>query len=235
MVAKWFAFMLAIAYNCGLCWSLHLDLSVNGVLLRRCRWFQWVAFVGILLFDGIALGAFFSDMGLGHAFLLLPVCGILALTLLPFTLFMIGELTEAARRSAMSEDNIRVEKTFDQVEAAKKQHDWARAETLLREAIEEDPDDPAPHRRVADVLLERGDLDGCLRELRQAAALTKEPEPKAVTLFRLADLLAERANDLEGAEAAAKAVLHEFPGTKYVAMAQARLDRLRGRARPPAR
>lgn len=233
MKTVWVPFMLAISYNVGLAWSLRLDVAVNGVLLKRCRWFQTMAIVGIVLFNGWALRAFFGDMSFGSAFMVLPVCGILGLTLLPFALFMYGEAIDATRRAAMSEDNIKVEKTFDQVEAAVKQKDYARAETMLREAIEEDPKSPEPHRRVADVLLARGDVAGCIRELKQAAALTLDAEPKAVTMFRIADLLIEKANDIEGAEAALKSVLYEFPGTQYVQMAQTRLDRLAQRARPP--
>lgn len=233
MKAVWVPLMLAISYNLGLAWSLRLDVAVNGVLLRRCRWFQAIGIGGIFLFDGMAIRAFFSDMNTGSAFLILPVCGVLALTLLPFLLFLYGEAIEAIRRAAMSEDNIQVERTFDQVEAAVKHGDLARAESLLREAIAEDPADPAAHRKVADVLLARGDLAGCLRELKHAAALTKDAEPKTVTMFRIADLMVEKGNDVEGAEAVLKTVIHEFPGTKYVEMARTRLDRLAQRARPP--
>ncbi len=235
-MSPWAALLLALAYNIGLIWPLRLDVAANGVILRRCRWFQILAVCGIVLFDGLAIRLFFSEMGhMGFSgpFLILPVCGALALSLMPFIMFIYGELFDAARKAAMSEDNIKVEKTFDQVEAALKQKDYARAETMLREAIEEDPKAPEPHRRVADVLLARGDLAGCIRELKQAAALTREAEPKAVTMFRIADLLLDKANDSEGAEAALKSVLYEFPGTQYVQMAQTRLDRLAQRARPP--
>lgn len=225
--------MLAITYNVGLAYAMRLDVAVDGVLLKRCRWFQGLAILGIVLFDGMAIKAFFSDMNKASAFMILPVCGVLGMTLLPFILFMVGEGFDAARKSAMSEDNLKVEKTYDQVEAAIKQKDFVRAETLLREAIEEDPGEPEPHRRVADVLLAKGDLAGCVRELKQAAALSKEAEAKAVTMFRIADLLLEKGNDPAGAEAAVKAVLYEFPGTKYVQMAQTRLDRMAQRARPP--
>ncbi|MEK7867509.1 MAG: tetratricopeptide repeat protein, partial [Planctomycetota bacterium] len=220
MTSAWVTLMLAVTYNVGLAYAMRLDVAVNGTVLKRCRWFQVLAFLGILLFDGMALRAFFSNMNMAGAFMILPVCGILGMTLLPFVLFMVGEGVDAARRSAMSEDNIKVERTYDQVEAAIKQRDFARAETLLREAMEEDPGAPEPHRRVADVLLAKGDLGGCVRELKQAAALTRDAEPKAVTMFRIADLLIERGNDPAGAEAAVKAVLYEFPGTKYVEMAQ---------------
>lgn len=229
----WMSLMLAITYNVALSYALRLNVAVHGVLLKRCRWFQGVAILGIILFDGSALTAFFSDMGIGRAFMILPVCGVLGLTLLPFLLFLYGEAIDAARRAAMSEDNIKVERTFDQVDAAIAQRDYARAETKLREAIEEDPRAPEPHRRLADVLLARGDLAACVRELRQAAALTREAEPKTVILFRIADLLAEKGNDPEGAKATLKGVVYEFPETKYAAMAQARLDRLGLRERPP--
>lgn len=225
--------MLAITYNVGLAYAMRLDVAVDGVLLKRCRWFQGLAIAGIVLFDGMAIKAFFSDMSKASAFMILPVCGVLGMTLLPFILFMVGEGFDAVRKSAMSEDNLKVERTYDQVEAAIKQRDFARAETLLREAIEEDPGEPEPHRRVADVLLAKGDLAGCVRELKQAAALSKEAEAKSVTMFRIADLLLEKGNDPAGAEAAVKAVLYEFPGTKYVDMAQTRLDRMAQRARPP--
>ncbi len=233
MTSAWVTLMLAITYNVGLAWAMRLDVAVDGVLLKRCRWFQGLAIAGIMLFDGMAIRSFFSDMNAAGAFMILPVCGILGITLLPFILFMVGEGVDAARKSAMSEDNIKVEKTYDQVDAAMKQKDFGRAETLLREAIEEEPGAPEPHRRVADLCLAKGDLPGCIRELKQAAALTKEAEPKAVTMFRIADLLLEKGNDPAGAEAAVKAVLYEFPGTKYVEMAQTRLDRMAQRARPP--
>ncbi len=227
------ATILALFYNVGLYCALRLDVAFHGTLLRHCRWFQWMAICGIFLFDGNAVGTFFSSMGQASVFMMLPYCGILALSLLPFVLFMIGEGVDAVRKGAMSDGNIKVARTYDQAEAAVKQKDFARAETLLREAIEEDPHDPEPHRRVADLFIAKGDVPGAIRELRQAAALTKDPEPRTVTLFRIVDLLAERANDPEAAEAAAKGILYEYKGTKYAEMAQARLDRLAQRARPP--
>ena len=114
-------------------------------------------------------------------------------------------------------------------EAAVERGDWPAAEAAYLELIEALPDSPFLHLELADVRLERRDLDGALESARQAAALDPGNGPALVAEGEIL----EARGDLTAAEAAFLRADTVDPSDETAAHL-ARVRELRRRAALPA-
>jgi cellulose synthase operon protein C len=115
------------------------------------------------------------------------------------------------------------------------EHDLGTARTLVEQAAEEAPDDPAVWLALELIALKSGDLE--LREtaLTRRAALVQRPEWQTLLLLDLAELRAKK-GDREGATTALDLAVSVEGRTKYLALCRAdRLGRALGDASLEAR
>jgi|GEM_PF-5438135 len=146
-------------------------------------------------------------------------------TLLPFFLFLVWKYHDEVRRWCLG-DRGRAPRSYDQVESALLVRDRDRAERLVRDMIDEDPEDAELHLVLGDVLLRKGEGPAAATAFQAALALSRDAEERAGLRLRMADHLAERGNDPAAAMTHLQAVLDSMPGTSLAQAAVARMARL---------
>ncbi len=207
-------------------WSYCASLSV---LVRR-----EYAFLQTYLFHAgsvtlfVALGSLAGGVLVraGHplftvpAFALTVIIGVLLG--LRYWSFLLGDVVDRVRASALGIDRMKVERTYDLAEKAAHEGDDGAAQRLYEEAAARDPGDPEARRRIAEIHLRRGRTAEAVEALRSALALIGEPEPRATLAFRISDLLAG-AGRMEEARALLGSIAREVAGTRLEAYARERL------------
>jgi tetratricopeptide (TPR) repeat protein len=96
----------------------------------------------------------------------------------------------------------------------RERHDFERARTLYREALELKPDDAAIYRSLAELSEREGRLDQVAEILRKQLRASREKVEKLNLLRRLAVLYDEKLNDLDGIEWACGEILEQLPGDR---------------------
>lgn len=147
-------------------------------------------------------------------------------TLLPFLVFLVWEHADEFRRWCVG-DRGRARRSYDQVEAALLVRDKDRAERLVREMLDEDPEDSELHLVLGDVLLRKGDTPAATAAFHASIGLARNEEERAGLRIRMAEHLIERGNDPAAAILHLQAVLAALPGSRLAEAALARLTRLR--------
>lgn len=132
----------------------------------------------------------------------------------------------AVGRSALSDGDIKVRKTYDKADGAATRGDFALAAALYREEIADDPKDAEARRRLAEVLLRQGEPEQAVEELRKAMALFSEPHEQCTVIFRLAEVLREELKDDEAAAELYRNVLRQCPKGRHADYARERLARM---------
>ncbi len=140
--------------------------------------------------------------------------------------FLVGHLFTRARSALLSEDGMKVEKTFDRARKAEYESNLEEAARIYAEEAAGDPGNPEPLRLLAEVLLRQGREEEAFARFRAALPLVASPESRSTLAFRLSDLLvrAGRAGDARGI---LEALERDFPGTRYAEYARRRIEELR--------
>ncbi|MBI5365904.1 MAG: tetratricopeptide repeat protein [Planctomycetes bacterium] len=228
----------ASALNLGIGWAVRSDLHLGRLSCGRSVYvhagFALLALAGIGMVTVAAFGpsqtSGLAERGMLAAGSLMVVFSALAipgLCLVPFVTFLVGEYAHRGARFLMSEDQVRVAKTYDQAEACERQRDWEGALAAYRRALAEDIEDWEARRRMAEVHLKTGDVGAAVAGLRLVAERIAEPGRKAAVTFRLAELLAGPQRDRAGARALLVALAAAVAGTQvapYVKLRIAALD-----------
>ncbi len=138
---------------------------------------------------------------------------------------MLSEYIDRAHASATGTSNMKVEKTYDRAAKAEREGDLERALAAYGRAAADDPKDPEPLRRMAEIHLRRGDRERAFERFRQALPLIASHEGRATLAFRLADLLIESGRQPE-ARSHLEAVERDLAGTRFAEFARERLGAL---------
>ena len=128
----------------------------------------------------------------------------------------------------MSYDQIFRIKTYDRAEGAEARKNFERAAEPYREKIEEDPEDPEAHRRLAEVLLKLDrpeDAEGAFRRGLEAA---EDGEVRSSIAFRLAEVLDESLGRPGDAAEMYEMIVEHHPDSHHAAFAKSRLRHLNG-------
>lgn len=191
-----------------------------------------VALVGwsfLIQAAGVYLGGLSGGFAAaGNLLVLFTVLAISGLCLLPFILFLVGEYYHRGQRFMMSEDQLHVEKTYDQAESCERRQDWEGALAIYRRCLAEDPEDLEAWRRMAEVHLKREAVDEAIRCLQNVVLKAAEPERKATTAFRLAEILAGRKGDRGEACRLLRTLERDVAGTRFAEYARERIRALEG-------
>ncbi len=140
--------------------------------------------------------------------------------------FLVGHLFTRARAALLSEDGMKVEKTFDRARKAEHEGSLEEAARLYAEEAAADPGNPEPLRLLAEVLIRQGREEEAFARFRAALPLVASPEGRSTLAFRISDLLV-RAGRAGEARGVLESVERDFPGTRYAEYARLRLGELR--------
>ncbi len=185
--------------------------------LRDRAWVQVLSLVFFLVVLVLLRGRLFIFVAVG--------CALYA----PLFAYAVGGLFDIAKRRALGDHRLAVQKTYDKAEAAEKKRDYGRALRIYDQALTEDPDDHEAMRRKGELYLVMGRIDDALGELRRVYGCLVDPEQKATVGFRIVDLLVAQKNNPESAKTFLTELVEKLAGTRFSELARARLSRLLSR------
>jgi len=198
--------------------------------------FRWSGvggiFLGWALIGSAARGplAAAGDQGsIGGLMLILFVMGFASS---PWAIFVIAFLRWAVDRGAvslMSDNRLKIRPAYDKAEAAEARHDFTSAEALYRDLATQHPDEPEPLRRLAELLVKRGDPRSSVEPMERAIRIEENPNEKFLLSIRLSEILADDAHDAASAAKVLADLIAAFPDNPGVRFAQERLRLLRQR------
>lgn len=162
-----------------------------------------------------AVGLFASFFGVLPGFFLL----------VPWFRFLAAQAVEGGRRSLVGLDRMKVRKTYDLAERAVRERRWVEAEARLLSEVSADPGESEPWRRIGDVRLAMGDLDGAVEAWGRALDRLDRDEDRASLAFRIADALGSGGRPREARQMLERA-RDGLRGTKFAIYADRRLERL---------
>jgi len=84
--------------------------------------------------------------------------------------------------------NIIIRPFYTSAETAEVNKDYSRAEKFYRKALEKDPEEPEPHRRLGVLYEKAGKFDEAVDEFKIYADASPEIEDKFMALFQAADI-----------------------------------------------
>jgi len=121
---------------------------------------------------------------------------------------------------------LEVTPTYDLADAALKAGDLDTAHSLYTEQTKRHRRDPGLWKRLADVCERQGDHAQAAQHLGKAIVLVREPEPKSLLVFRLADLLTHRLRQPDTARELLLQFISMCPDTPQAGYARERLEQL---------
>jgi hypothetical protein len=182
------------------------------------------------VYFALASSVAFAFVSSGHPLVTVPLFVLILIfgTLLghPWIALLIGEYFDRFRAVATGTASMKVAKTYDQAQKAEHEGDLDLALRLYGEEAAADARDPEPLRRMAEIHVQRGQVEEALGLLGRVLGLVKDPELRTTLSFRRADLF-ERAGRRSDAERQLEAVAQELPGTPFERCARERLGSLR--------
>ena len=218
--------MMALGVSCG-CGIVLSALTARDHWTMKNYCCHYAAMVVGILLLGWATREAVKEQLLPHP---LATCIAVALpTGLCYGLYIAGLwafFLGKAGQMVMGDDALRVRPTYDQAEAAEKARDFETAAALYREAIKADDSDPTPRRRLAEILLRQGQAEAAIQALRGAANCCVDVEAKAITIFRLVEVLLSQRKDKAAAIEELRKLASAHPGTPYAENAQSRIEAL---------
>lgn len=171
----------------------------------------------------------YSIVRTGHPLVTVPAATLVIIFGVLFGLrywtMMFGEYIERAHAAALGVGNMKVRKTYDKAEKAEREGDLEGALGLYQGEAAQDPSDPEPLRRMAEIRVRQGDLDRAAPLFRAALPLVESPEDRTTLAFRLSDLLV-RADRRDEARRVLEELAGQVPGTRWAEYAEARLKGL---------
>lgn len=195
-------------------------------IMERTPWQLGTATIGLGLMVCSLVAALAEDL-LGNS---LATCIAVSLPMgvcyAYYSAGLVGHIVARISASAMSDGQVAVKPTFDRAEAAERTGELETAAELYREAIEADGSDPVPVRRLAEVLLRQEEVDEAMAGLRRAARLCEDVEAKALTVFRIAEVITSAKGDKAAAITELRKFASEHAGTTYASNAMARVQAL---------
>lgn len=130
-----------------------------------------------------------------------------------------------ARVCSGTEGIVRI-RSYDRAEGAVARGDLDGAVLAYHEYLAEDPKDAECHRRLAELLLRKGDTPDALGEFERVVQLAGDNDAKARGLFRLAEVYQENVGDTAAARQMYLGILEECPKTMQAQYAAQRLSKL---------
>lgn len=180
-----------------------------------------------LMATGHRLGAGGSMIG-GAGNALIVFCGLLIIAVVnaPVIANILGSYLVGAARWMSGINNIRVSKTYEKAEAAEKDGDLEKAAGIYRQELNDDPEDPTAHRRLAELLLELERTEEAIAEFEKARVFLEEDKDNWCNVtFRLAEVIADVTDRTEEAEGLYREVIERYPESDFATYARDRLDK----------
>ncbi len=123
--------------------------------------------------------------------------------------------------------NLIVRPFYASAEAAEVNKDYPGAEKLYRKALQKNPEEPEPHRRLAVLYENIGRYEEAVEEFRIYADAVPDVEDKFMSLFQAADVLADRMGMRKEAIELLEDLLIRYPNARPIKYVYKRLDVLR--------
>jgi len=194
--------------------------------------FRWLGLCGMAAgwaSIGAAIRAEAGPAGGGNTFAMLVGMGLSSAPWAFFIAALIPSVLGRIATSAMSDGRLQLRPAYDKAEAAEARRDFAAAETLYRDIAAQRPDDPEPLRRLAELLVKRGDPRAAANAMQQAIRIEENPNEKFLLSIRLSEIFADDARDPASAAKVLSDLIAALPDNPGVRFAQERLKLLRQR------
>lgn len=107
----------------------------------------------------------------------------------PFSIFLVYHYASELWKELMSEKDIKPPKTYDRAEAAEKLGNMNEALSIYTKYIKNDPMDPEPHRRMAEIYVKLDAFEQAIECFKQSAMLSSEEGMKIHCYLRIWDIL----------------------------------------------
>lgn len=153
--------------------------------------------------------------------------GIVAVSGALFIAIIVGSNLFKVVSDAIGLSGIKVPRMYSRPEAAAAKGDLEKAERLYREALDEHPKEPEPHRRLAALYEKMGRYDEAVEELRTFAAALEKAEDYLMAALEVAELLDEKLGRRDQAIRVLGEALTRFPDAHGVSIVQRRLAALK--------
>jgi len=205
-------------------------VSFGSENIRKSRIFHLAGlavFIGMLAYTCAQI-SISSQAGAFITVLALAVTGV---TWGMFFAYWGAELVSSLARSAIGLNDIRVPPAYGPAEGALARRDYEEAERLFRELIDEYPDEAQPCSRLGELLLSRDRLEEALACFKEAENREPDVGVKLIHRFSVADILADRLNDPQGAIAMLQEFADSCPEGEAREYAEERVNVLRARLR----
>ncbi len=147
----------------------------------------------------------------------------------PFIAHFVANRIFRLVRCLLSLDQIKVRPSYSLAEAATARKDLDKALHLYRRGAVAHPDDPEPHRRIAELFLKLHRPDDAIRAFREAQKREPDPEEQVLIVFAIAETVADSKSDPAAALRVLERFLEQHPGVKGKPYAEERIDILRRR------
>jgi len=202
--------------------------------ISRSRWFQWggLALWVLLL---ILMQSQIEVRSAAEGVFTLVAIPVACIFWAPFVAFVVVHTLSRMVRALLSLDHIRVRPGYSEAEAAAARGDLERAMALYRRGAQAHPEDPEPHRRIADLYLRLGRPDDAIRAFRQAQDREPDPNDQLLIVFAIAEILADGKDDPAAALRVLEEFLDQYPQVRGRAFAEERIRALRSRLGAPER
>jgi len=152
---------------------------------------------------------------------------VLVLFYVPFLIFLISHYLTGLWQELMSYTSIKPLKTYSKAEAAAAEGRLEEALEKFKEYALKDPQDPYPHRRMADINLKLGNLEESILCFKLAAGLTPEEDRKINSYLRICDILTENTHYPKRAIEELEAAKKLFSNQKYRDILEGRIKKVR--------
>lgn len=201
-------------------------IALRREFITRTPWFRWggVALFVVVL---VILRKSIVELQWTHVLMIAGVC----LFWTPFFVMVLWYTVLGLTRSALSLDNVVVRPTYSLAEAAEAKRELTEAIRLYREAAAEYPQESEPYRRMGEIFLRLDQPGDALRAFREASDRQADPEQKMILVFAMAEVLADRRQDVPGALAVLEGFRERHPDAPGGEFLAERIERLKERIR----
>ncbi|MFC1588602.1 tetratricopeptide repeat protein [Planctomycetota bacterium] len=146
---------------------------------------------------------FRSTLGpsMGQQFLIMPLALVVGLLFLPYLVWMNAETIIILKEHALSDHQIEIKPTFDNIDRALKMKDYDEALRLSLVQLNLNPDAPDIFLKIAEIHLGKEDYQSALESLEKALPLAEgKNEIKAGIYMRMVDLYWDHLDDIDKAK-----------------------------------
>ncbi|MDW8343997.1 MAG: tetratricopeptide repeat protein [Verrucomicrobiae bacterium] len=126
-----------------------------------------------------------------------------------------------------TDDQLEVRPQYSIAEARAAQGRYHDAIAEFRRVIEQHPNEPFPHIRIAELLHDKlQNPDAAIAELQIALQKAQTDDAFAIIANRLADWLLQHRHDIMGAKSVLQAICTRYPSSRHARAARERLARI---------